>query len=54
VTLTQWARRGEQLAVLLIILGIIMMIQPITVVLLAYGFVVVLAGMVLFMITSHM
>lgn len=54
MTIRQWARRGEQLAVLLIILGILLMIQPITVVLLAYGFVVILAGMVLFIITSHL
>jgi hypothetical protein len=52
--ITRWARRGEQLAVVLIILGILFMIQPLTVYLMAYGFVIVLAGMVLFIITSHM
>jgi hypothetical protein len=48
-----WARRGEQLSVALIILGIILMIQPVTAVLMAYGFVIVLAGMIVFIITSH-
>ena len=49
-----WARRGEQLAVLLIIVGIVSMVQPFTVQLLAYGFVLALIGMILFTVTSHL
>lgn len=49
-----WARRGEQLAVLFIIAGIAGMVQPFTVQLLAYGFVLALLGMILFTVASHM
>lgn len=52
--ITLWARRGEQLAVVLIVLGILFMIQPLTVYLLSYGFVIVLVGLILFIITSHL
>ena len=52
--IVRWARRGEQLAVALIILGILFMIQPLTVVLMAYGFVIVLVGLIVFIVTSHM
>ncbi len=48
-----WVQRGEQLAVVLITLGILCMVQPFVLALLGYGFVMVLAGMVLFMIVSH-
>ena len=48
-----WVQRGEQFAVALITVGILCMIQPFALALLAPGFVMVLAGMVLFMIVSH-
>jgi hypothetical protein len=47
-------RRAEQAAVVVILAGILCMIQPFTLVLLAYGFVVLLIGLVAFMITSHL
>jgi hypothetical protein len=52
--IAQWARRGELLSVVLIVIGILFMIQPLTVYLMAYGFVILLAGMIVFIITSHM
>ena len=48
------AKRGEQAAVVLISVGILCMVQPFVLALLAYGFVMVLAGMVVFMIVSHL
>ena len=48
------ARRGEQFAVVLILVGILCMIQPLWVDLLAYGFVITLIGLVVFMVTSHL
>jgi hypothetical protein len=47
-------RIGEQLAVALILLGILMMVQPVVLDLLAYGFVLVLIGLVLFIVVSHL
>ena len=49
-----FAQRGEQIAIALITLGILSMVQPFVLALLAYGFMMVLVGMVLFMIGSHM
>ena len=49
-----FARWGEQIAIALITVGILSMIQPFVLALLAYGFLLVLGGMVLFMIVSHM
>jgi hypothetical protein len=48
-----WVQWGGHLAVVLITVGILCMIQPFVLALLSYGFVMVLAGMVLFMIVSH-
>ncbi|HWE63025.1 MAG TPA: hypothetical protein VHB98_15030 [Chloroflexota bacterium] len=48
------ARRAEQASVVLIMVGILCMVQPIKVDLLAYGFVVTLIGLVGFIITSHL
>jgi hypothetical protein len=50
----EWARRGERLAVILITAGILCMVQPFVLALLAYGFDMVLAGMILFAIVSHL
>ena len=47
-----WVPRGGQLAVVLITVGILCMVQPFVLTLLSYGFVMVLAGLVLFMIVS--
>ena len=49
-----WARRGELFAVLLIIIGILFMIQPFVLDLLAYGFVVTLVGLIGFTVVSHL
>ena len=49
-----FAQRGEQIAIALITVGILSMVQPFVLALLAYGFMMVLVGMVLFMIVSHM
>jgi hypothetical protein len=51
---TSLARRAEQLSVVLIVVGILCMIQPFTLNLLSYGFVITLAGMIAFTITSHL
>ena len=48
-----FAQRGEQIATVLITVGILSMVQPFVLALLAYGFIMVLVGMVLFMIVSH-
>ena len=48
-----WAQFGERAAVTLITVGILCMIQPFVLALLAYGFIMVLAGLVVFMIVSH-
>jgi hypothetical protein len=48
-----FAQRGEQFAIALITIGILSMVQPFVLALLAYGFMMVLVGMVLFMIVSH-
>ncbi len=48
-----WVQRGEQLAVVLITLGNPVHGSAIVLALLGYGFVMVLVGMVLFMIVSH-
>ncbi len=48
-----WVQWGEQ-AVALITLGILCMVQPFVLAPLGDGFMMVLAGMVLFMIVSHM
>ena len=50
----EWVRRGEQVAVALIAAGILCMVQPFVLALLAYGFVLVLAGMIMFMVVSHL
>lgn len=47
-------RRGEQTAVVLILIGILCMIQPFWVYLLAYGFVITLVGMIVFIVVSHL
>ena len=44
---------GEKLAIALIVLGFIMMIQPLTIILYTYGFSTILAGVILFNIVSH-
>lgn len=49
-----WIRRGEQTAVVLILIGILCMIQPFWVCLLAYGFVITLIGLVAFIVVSHL
>ena len=44
---------GDNIAIVLIIIGFLMMVQPITMVLYSFGFSVILIGVVLFNITSH-
>jgi hypothetical protein len=44
---------GDNIAIALIIIGFLMMVQPITMVLYSFGFTVILIGVVLFNITSH-
>lgn len=48
-------RRGpwEMLATVLIALGVIMLMQPFTIVLYSYSFIVTLVGTVMFIIVSH-
>ncbi|MFN3461810.1 MAG: hypothetical protein ACK4ZN_12435 [Oceanibaculum sp.] len=50
----RWARRGiqENLAVVLILLGVFMLVQPFSIVLYGYSFVTVLVGVVMFIIVS--
>ncbi|MEM7047961.1 MAG: hypothetical protein AAF442_10020 [Pseudomonadota bacterium] len=50
------ARRGawEAVATALIILGVVMLMQPLAAVLFSWSFVVTLAGTVLFIIASHL
>jgi uncharacterized membrane protein YecN with MAPEG domain len=45
---------GDYVAMALIIIGFLMMIQPITIVLYSYGFTVILSGVILYNITSHL
>ena len=45
---------GDNLAIVLIIIGFLMMVQPLTIVLYSYGFTVILSGVILFNITSHL
>lgn len=45
---------GELVSIALIIIGFLMMIQPFTIILYTYGFSVILAGVILFNITSHL
>ncbi|TDQ77661.1 hypothetical protein A8950_3816 [Dongia mobilis] len=53
-TWPRWARRGiqENLAVALILLGVVMLVQPFSIVLYGYSFVTVLVGVVMFIIVS--
>lgn len=44
---------GDFVAMAMIILGFLMMIQPITIVLYTLGFPVILSGVILFNISSH-
>ncbi|BCH62588.1 hypothetical protein [Agrobacterium vitis] len=48
-------RRGawEMVASILIALGVIMLMQPFTIVLFSYSFIVTLTGTVMFIIVSH-
>lgn len=50
----RWARRGpmENVAVVLIALGVLMLVQPFSITLYGWSFTVVLAGTVMFMIVS--
>jgi hypothetical protein len=52
----RWLRRGplESLACVLIGLGVLMLLQPFSILLFKYSFVTTLAGTVLFMIVSHL
>lgn len=45
---------GERLGIVLIVLGIAMLIQPWALILFTRGFLVLLAGTLLFIITSHL
>lgn len=45
---------GEYVAIGLIVLGFLMMIQPFTIVFYSYGFTVILLGVILFNIVSHL
>jgi len=47
-------RWGERLGIVLIVLGIGMLIQPWALILFTRGFLVLLAGTLLFIITSHL
>lgn len=51
----RFLRRGpwEMVATLLIALGVIMLMQPFTMVLFTYSFVTILTGTVMFIIVSH-
>jgi hypothetical protein len=51
----RWLRRGpwEAASALLIGLGLFMLMQPIALVLYSYSFVVILAGTLGFLVTSH-
>ncbi len=44
---------GDSVAIILIIVGFLMMIQPFTIVLYSYGFTVILSGVILFNVSSH-
>ncbi len=50
----RWARRGlmENVAIALIALGVVMLVQPFSMVLYSYSFVTVLAGTLMFTIVS--
>lgn len=45
---------GDLLAMAMIIIGFLMMIQPMTIVLYTLGFPLILGGVILFNITSHL
>jgi len=47
-------RWGERLGIVLIVLGIAMLIQPWALIFFTRGFLVLLAGTLLFIITSHL
>ena len=53
-TWPKWLRRGpmEMLASALIVLGILMLLQPLALVLFTWSFVTMLAGTVMFMVVS--
>jgi hypothetical protein len=50
----RWARRGlmENIAIGLIALGVVMLVQPVSIALYSYSFVTVLAGTLMFTIVS--
>ena len=50
----RWARRGllENVAIVLIALGVFMLVQPFSIALYSYSFVTVLAGTLMFTIVS--
>jgi peptidoglycan/LPS O-acetylase OafA/YrhL len=50
----RWARRGlmENVAVGLIVLGVVMLVQPLSIAIYGWSFTVVLAGTVMFIIVS--
>lgn len=50
----RWARRGlmENIAIVLIALGVLMLVQPLSITLYSYSFVTVLAGTLMFTIVS--
>jgi hypothetical protein len=51
----QWLRRGpcETIAMALIGLGVVMLMQPLSLSLYSYSFVTILAGTLVFVIVSH-
>ena len=50
----RWARRGllENVAIVLIALGVLMLVQPFSIALYSYSFITVLAGTLMFTIVS--